>query len=499
MQTNATLSQSPHLPNAMTLTILPLIARFRTAFSAPSFANFQFLMLAWLMNPERGWITNCLRAFLHMPDLYPSHDGKLKHFSCFYRLFTRACWELDRLGQLMAAGFEDWLPDTLTVIIDDTLCRRGGPMILGGGVHHDPLETTYRNGKASKGFSFGLNFVLLALWIPVPFVHAKGVAVPVLFRLYRSKKTCPTDRYRKRTELAAGMLAVVRNWWPKRRIEISVDDEYACKTVLGALDDKMRLYGPMRMDAALYQPHRPEYAGMGRPSVWGDRLLSPRQMAEDDSDRWEQQTLWMYGQKVSLQVKVCHARWKSAGSDTVLTIIVTRDPTGVYEDQCFFVTAARADVQQVITGICRRWTLEVTIRDSKQLLHVEQIQNGFIHRTAPAKTHRKERPGPQAPPEADPKASRRTVPFFMLGYGFVVRWYLEHGDPKRDLTWARFIAPWWPDKATISFNDMLQAFRRQMEHEDLWTNPPQQGFDENYLRDLPFERPGQDDVADLAA
>lgn len=484
----------------MTSTILPLIAHFRSVFSAPGFANFQFLLLAWLMNPARGWITNCLRAIFHMPQLYPTDRGQAKHFSCFYRLFSRAKWSPDELGQVMLVLFEPWLDETVTILVDDTLSRRSGPMVLGAGFHYDPLQTAYEHGKQRVRFSFGLNFVVLAIWVPCPFVHARGVAIPVLFRLYRSKKTCPEGRWKPRTELAVEMLEVLRGFWPTRRIELVVDDEYACKRVGAALDKNIILCAPMRFDAALYQPRRPtSSSGRGRPAIWGERLKTPEELAQDDSVPWQLMELVVYGQQVTLMVKTYQARWKSTGKERILTLIVTRDPTQTYDDRCFFCTEEDADIQHIFDAICRRWTLEMCFRDAKQLLHLEDVQNGFIHRKKPAKTHRRMRPGPQAPVDADPRASRRTGPFVMLAFGFVVRWYLEHGQPGRDLKWARFVAPWWRHKTTISFGDMLQAFRRQMEHEQLWTNPPEHGFDEKCLQSLGFERPNQDELYPMAA
>jgi hypothetical protein len=473
----------------MASTILPLVERFRPAFSKPSFTNFRFLLLAWLMNPKRGWLSNCLRCVLHLPDLAPTNNNnELKHFSCFYNFFTVAVWSKDNLGHLLAGSLERWLPDKLTLIVDDTLCRRSGPMVLGAGMHHDPLRTTTR-GSGRTEFSFGLNFVICAVWIPVGFVHSGGIAVPLLFRLYRSKKTCPEESYQKRTELAAELLTIVRSWWPDRNFEVCVDDEYVCETVLNVRDDQMVITGAFQFRYVLYHPDKPVWSGKGRPPKWGPKLGKVAQLRDDDDIPWQEVTAIMYGREVSLLVKTIEARWSSSGPDDVVTILITRDPTGFYDDTCFIRTESEASVQSILTPVCRRWSLEVTIRDSKQHLHIEQIENGYAHRDEPVQTHRKERPGPQAPVEKEPVASRRTTPLFMLSFGVVVWWYLQHGDSERDIKWAKFIAPWWRQKTTISFGDMLQALRRQMEKEDLWTNPPQQGFDEKYLRNLPFDWP----------
>ena len=492
-------SSRPCGENNMASTILPLVERFRPIFSAPSFTNFRFLLLAWLMNPRRGWLSNCLRCVLHLPELAPANsDNQLKHFSCFYNFFTRAVWSKDRLGRLLASALERWLPDRLTLIIDDTLCRRSGPMVLGAGMHHDPLLTTVRGSRQTR-FSFGLNFVILAVWIPVEFVNAGGIAVPILFRLYRSKKTCPSESYQKRTELAAELLTVVRSWWPDRPFELCVDDEYVCKTVLDARDDRMVVTGTFQFRYSLYYPEKPVWSRRGRPPKWGPKMGTVAELREDDTIKWQQITAQMYGQQVDLLVKTIQARWSSRGPDEVVTVLLTRDPTGTYDDACFIRTEPDASVQSILTPFCRRWTLEVTIRDTKQHLHIEQIQNGYVHRDEPADSHRKTRPGPQASEHKEPVASRRTSPLFMLGFGVIVWWYLLHGDPQRDIKWAKMIAPWWRHKTTISFGDMLQSFRRQMEREDLWTNPPQQGFDEKYLQNLPFTWPHQEILDDDAA
>jgi len=66
----------------------------------------------------------------------------------------------------------------------------------------------------------------------------------------------------------------------------------------------------------------------------------------------------------------------------------------------------------------------------------------------------------------------------MIAYGFVVLWYLKHGNPDEDVRRARQLAPWYTQKWAVSFRDMLEAFRRQMEIERLWQTPEKGGFGE---------------------
>jgi hypothetical protein len=455
-------------------TILPLIDIFRPAFGAPTFRNFCFLVLTWLQNTSRTSISNFVRAGRFLaPELIPKRAGKAKHFSVFYRVFTRAKWSLDELGRLLAHALENWLSEQITVIVDDTLTRRTGPFILGAAMHHDPLRGNQMGGKNRRTeFSFGLNFVILALWVPLGCVRSGGIAVPVLFRLYRSRSTTPPEYCKSRSVLAAELVALVRRWWPNRSILVVVDHEYASKNLLESFDEKMDMVAPLPKNAALHSCEVIQ-SGRGRKRIWGERLASPEQLAADDQVPWQELEVILYGRTVTLLIKTMQARWKSAPSTRDLTVVITRDPSGRYQDRVFFRMRAQAEVQDVLTPVCQRWSIEVAIRDSKQHLGIEEPQNGFLRRRVRSTT---KTAGPQAPAHRRPTASERTVPLGMLCYSIVVLWYLRYGQPRQDVMWARYLAPWYRHKRTISFGDMLGAFRRQMELEHLWKPRPLGGF-----------------------
>jgi hypothetical protein len=98
-------------------------------------------------------------------------------------------------------------------------------------MHHDAARSTCGGGLGRRvAFAFGHNWVVLSIWVPYPWNPLRGLAVPVLFRLYRSKKLCPVADYRKRTELAAEMVATLRTWLPQgRALNLSGDREYGCR------------------------------------------------------------------------------------------------------------------------------------------------------------------------------------------------------------------------------------------------------------------------------
>src|SRR5688572_19717140 len=57
------------------------------------------------------------------------------------------------------------------------------------------------------------------------------------------------------------------------------------------------------------------------------------------------------------------------------------------------------------------------------------------------------------------KAIERTVPFGFLTQTITIAWYALHGDPDSDLDARRRSAPWYRQKTTISYSDMLAALR----------------------------------------
>ena len=66
------------------------------------------------------------------------------------------------------------------------------------------------------------------------------------------------------------------------------------------------------------------------------------------------------------------------------------------------------------------------------------------------------------------KAVERTVPFGFLTQTITIAWYAVHGDPQADLNERRRQAPWYRQKATISYADMLAALRRELIRHEFW-------------------------------
>ena len=70
------------------------------------------------------------------------------------------------------------------------------------------------------------------------------------------------------------------------------------------------------------------------------------------------------------------------------------------------------------------------------------------------------------------KAVERTVPFGFLAQTITIAWYAVHGDPETDLDQRLRESPWYRQKTTISYADMLAALRRELIRHEFWTQAP---------------------------
>jgi len=376
-----------------------------------------------------------------------------------YRFFSRAVWQPDDLSRALLGLLLPLLPEVIEAAIDDTLCKRGGAQIFGASMHRDGSASSYAKSRGGGArFAFGHNWVVLSVRIPLPFAAGRGIAVPLLARLYRGKKRCPAEEYDKRTELAQEMIDQLAQWLPPgRRLSVAGDSEYACRTIVRALRRGVCFVGPVCRDAALHErptPHR----GRGRPAKKGARLPSPQQLPAARGVRWRSVVVELYGRQVTLRVKTLRCLWPTVAGQQMVRVVLTRDPAGRFEDRCFFCSDPDLSAEQVLVRMAHRWELEVTFRDVKQLLGVNDPQNGWWRRPH-GRRRNERRPGAEPRGTRGRHAVEHTVPLGLLAHGLVVVWYLRHGRAARDVATVKKLAPWRTDKRHPCFADMLGALR----------------------------------------
>lgn len=442
-------------------TFMPIAAAFASCFTAPTYRLFCSLVAGWVQCPGRHTVTAVVMA-----------AGAVGwwHISAFHRFFNRAPWDLDAVGRVVFGLALRWVPadQPLYVLGDDTLARKGGKAIALGSMHHDPLVSTGRKAFAS----FGHVWVVLALWVPLPFGprgRTKGVAVPLLFRLYvgsrrgnradassggsratsgrraqRAQAGFPPPECRPtKTALLRAGIAVVAQWAteaaPGRTVYVVADSAYTNATTMAGRPANVEFVGRLRPDAALWTPPPPRRPGqLGRPRTRGTRLPTPHALAttRTQHDTWHRLRLTLYGKTVTPLVFRGTALWYSALRDQTIRFVVVRDPSGRRRDEAFFCTDHSVSVTFILETYAKRWGVEVTFFDCKQSLGFEDPQNQTS------------------------LAVQRTAPFAGLVHALVVLWAAQQIAAGVVLTTP--VRPWYRHKARVglSFPDLLATLRQ---------------------------------------
>ena len=442
-----------------------LLLKFSGCFTKPGFDNFSRLLIGWILCQGRHSISRVIQA--------TSDADNAKHHSCLYRFLSVGKWTADSVGKVLFHLLLPFLSRRITALIDDTLNERCGPHLFGAGMHYDASRSTYGRGTsvgAKKYFAFGHNWVVLAVWVPLPWKAKGGLAVPILFRLYRSRKTCPKTLYRKRTELASELVKILAGCLPEGyTLRLVGDSEYACKTVVRHLAKNQHFTGPMTMNAALYDEPGP-YGGRGRSRLKGKRLPSPAALAARKSIPWEELTVTIYGREVTILVKTQICLWYTVAGARKVRMVVTRDPSGTLDDRAFFSTDYEQSAAAILIEFARRWEIEVAFRNVRQAMGVDDPQNGWWRRKSGSRKPDK-KAGPNPRGRKGEKAILHTLAMAFAAYAIVVVWYLHNGNCQEDVARVRSEAPWYRHKERPSFIDMLAAVRRELWVARLSRNP----------------------------
>lgn len=432
-----------------------LLGELRGVFNVQSFPIFVELMTGWVLSHRHRFITDLIIS---------SGSVEKRHFSNYHRFFSQYAWSLDVLSKhlllLLVRVFA--ATGVIELAIDDTLARKRGLMVYGTGMHHDPLMSS----KAKTITNWGHDWVVLCLVVRLPeWAPTKVFSLPFCFRLYRNRqgsrkgkkktpKQDPKQRkraakqrkqqkarngnktpHRTRPELAVEMLQLVASWLPDREFMVTGDSAYGGGSVLQRLSENIGLISHVHPKGGLYEPApklKPgEKKGRGRGRKKGKRLPGMAQWAKDKT-KWKTLKFDEYGFHATVKVKVIKALYYKAGKDRLLTIVLVRDTLGKRPDHMFYCTNLQWSVRRILSCYARRWSIEVTFHDCKQLLGFEDPAN------------RKE------------KAVRRTAPMAMVLYSLIVVWFHREGHRHVDFPER----PWYQHKEEPSFGDMLTTLRR---------------------------------------
>ena len=367
----------------VTVSLVELLGHFRGCFARPeSFAVFEQVVAAWIL---------CLRCRTLTEVWQLTGLGPMMHYDAIYSLFSSAQWDWDEIGVLLCVLIlSHLLPfGIVSLVVDDTLCHKRGKRIAFGGIFLDPVLST----KSRKILRYGLNYVVVALVLRLPFRRDRYYAFPILWRVYRKKGL---EGHCKRTQLAAELIRHLADAIPHRSFSLVADSAYINTAVLSNLPGNVEVIGPLPKKAALYLPPLPKVEGQkGAPRKKGRRLPQPVQLLKEPkllqemADRhaeefgvvsasnpqgWsaKEQELVLPKVKKTLRIQTLRGvLWYHACKQKPVTVALIHDPEGEWRDEVLMSTKVETTALEMIVEYAKRWSVELAFHDSKQHLGLE--------------------------------------------------------------------------------------------------------------------------------
>jgi hypothetical protein len=412
-----------------------VLSLLRGCFTQPSFETFSMLLVGTVGRVRDRTITGMLQS---------AGLAGVWHHSRAHDFFARRRWDPDELG-LALLGFLVTVfvkqDAAIRLALDDTLFGRSGRKVFGAHYLHDGAQPE-GSGQRTR---WGNCWVVVVLVVQLPCLGGRPVGLPVLLRLFRPKDDLHPDRS-SQPELARTLVDMVLARFPGRVVELVMDGAYASRAWQG-LPGRVTVTTRMRANAAVFKLTPPRTGQRGRPALKGERLSSLTELAS--SAVFEPVTVTgPDGRERTAHVHQLICLWYTPFHTRPVKVILIRNP-GRSEgfDVALASTDTTAPAAELIARYDSRWTIETAHQEAK------------AHGVGQARNRMQ-------------KAVERTVPFGFLTQTITITWYALHGDAAADVDAHRHNAPWYRQKNTISYNDMLAALRRELIRTEYWGQAP---------------------------
>lgn len=374
------------------------------------------------------------RTILRMHDL----AAKIApgHLSTFHRVFSHRRWRLRVLARVLATALvEHFVPDgEMQLVGDETVCQHRGDKVYAKGCHRDAVRSSHNHIV----YRWGHKWVVLALKVRVPGTK-RTWAVPVLVALYKTPELNKQEGRRHKTppELMQGLLALWVRWFPQRKCVFTGDNAYCTHKLFRATHrhlQRISVVSKFHLDAVIHKlPPKRKKGQRGRPRVRGERLPTPKEVA-NSAKRWRKLVVQWYGggqRHIEVVTRVGH--WYRQGHGLVkVRWVYIRDLSGTHRDECLVSTDETMSVQEIVENFVGRWDIEVTFEEMREHLGLER-NRGRCKQTV-----------------------LRVEPCLFGLYSLVALWFAcLGGDP------LNRIVVTWPGKTNITFSDAMGGIRRE--------------------------------------
>jgi DDE superfamily endonuclease len=405
-----------------------LLSLLEGRFTQPTYRTFCMLTVGFIARIRENTVTGMLQA---------AGLAGVWHHSRAHDFFAYRRWEPDELGLALLGFLVSVLlaaDAPIALAVDDTLFGRSGKRVWGAHYLHDGAQPE-GSGKRTR---LGNCFVTVVLVVALPCTGGRTIGLPVLFRLFRPKDDQHPNRP-SQPELGRGLIDIVMKRFPARIIELVMDGAYASRAWQG-LPEHVNLTTRMRANAAIYElpaPRKPSQKG--RTPIKGKRMASLAEIAKNATFT----AVSLTGRDGKTRTALVHeitCLWYKPFHARPLKVILIRNPNATKTDGldiAIATTDTTATPAQIIERYDGRWVIETVHQEAK------------AHGVGDARNRVR-------------GAVQRTVPFGFLTITITIAWYQLCGDPQADLKERRRQAPWYRQKTSVSYADMLAALRREL-------------------------------------
>lgn len=355
-----------------------------------------------------------------------------KTFNRYHHVLSRATWSPLKGSKILLHQLEPTDgKEPIIIGMDGHLERRRGRKISQKGCYRDPV----RSSRKYVVKSYGIKWLSMMVLKRLP-SSKRTFALPFFTALLPSKKANETRGKQHKTivDWARQMIIQVRKWIPNRSIIFVADGEFATAFLAWTcLKYQVSLITRLRMDARFFNFPAP-YSGRGRPAKKGKRLMSPQQILQEKNLPWQSISIrWYGGLSKTVNVLTNTCLWHVEGHDPVpIRWLLITDPGGRFSPVILMSTDVKLSISIIIETFVDRWGIEVTFRESRELLGVE--------------TQR----------QWSDLAIARTTPMLFALYSFVVLMASNIGGQIQVSTSI------WYKKKSVTFSDLLVHVRRHL-------------------------------------
>jgi DDE superfamily endonuclease len=363
------------LPEAIILVLAP----FAPLFSDRVWCHAQVLLLGAMLAPGARTVPTALQVMGLAAE---------RRFTNDHRVLNRAVWSA-RQGSRMLLGLLITLlvPPGATIVLgaDDTVERRSGRQIRAKGCYRDAVRSSHKQVIRC----FGLKWVSMMLLVPIPWSR-RVWALPCLTAVCWPAEPSVRRRHTTSVDWVRQMMKQVRRWLPGRRLVLVVDGGFAALSLaLACVQHHVTMVSRLRWDAALYhEPEPPPPGKRGPKPTKGKRQRGLQGWAERSDTPWETvEVEWYGGQINKLWVFSRTALWYTPKLPPVaMRFVIVCDPAGKPRMAAFFCTDLETTPVEILHGVVRRWSIEVTFEEARAHLGLEtqrQWSDQAIARTTP--------------------------------------------------------------------------------------------------------------------